>query len=240
MADDGGRQPREPKAPWALALGVVGLAHLALIAAAAYQSLGESGPAPGTGAKTFDVVMLPSWPQPGETRKASLGNRPGGSSDGHAAMAAQTTLATRAPLDLKAPTVASSVDDARIAIDTTPNVPAAQARGATAVIDIAPNTPSAAASIWEGEVIAKLASVTRYPAKARFDKLQDTVMVRLTLDRGGRVLAARILQSRGYAILDNEAQALVKRASPLPAPPSDMAGETIELIAPINFVLRRS
>jgi protein TonB len=62
--------------------------------------------------------------------------------------------------------------------------------------------------------------------------------VRFTMDRHGRVLAARIERSANAASLDQEGLDLLQRAQPLPALPSDQPGETLELIVPIQFFLK--
>jgi len=62
--------------------------------------------------------------------------------------------------------------------------------------------------------------------------------VRFTMDRQGRVLAARIEKTANVASLDQEGLDLLQRAQPLPPLPSDQPGETLELIVPIQFFLK--
>jgi protein TonB len=57
------------------------------------------------------------------------------------------------------------------------------------------------------------------------------------MDRQGRVLSSRVERSSGHAELDREAAALPPRVSPLPPPPEERAGETIELLVPIEFFI---
>jgi len=59
------------------------------------------------------------------------------------------------------------------------------------------------------------------------------------MDRAGRVLASRIERSSGRALLDREALAMLARAQPLPAPPPEISGATIELTTPVEFFLSR-
>ena len=66
----------------------------------------------------------------------------------------------------------------------------------------------------------------------------DTVYVRITVDRDGRVTGSQIRRSRGYALLDGEVNALVKRASPLPKPPQEVAGTSITLLVPVEFFIK--
>jgi protein TonB len=64
---------------------------------------------------------------------------------------------------------------------------------------------------------------------------EDTVMVRLVIDRSGRLLSSALVHSKGYARLDGEAMDLVRRASPLPKPPPEVQGDTIDFAVPIDF-----
>jgi len=59
-----------------------------------------------------------------------------------------------------------------------------------------------------------------------------------SLDRQGRVVESRIMRSSGASSLDEEALALLQRAQPFPAPPSEMSGVRVDLTVPIRFNLR--
>jgi len=96
---------------------------------------------------------------------------------------------------------------------------------------------NAADALWESQLLERLARLKRYPFAARRDGQQDVVLVRFVIDRGGQVLASDIVKSQGFALLDREARALIRRASPLPAPPADVLGAQIAMVAPIQFVL---
>lgn len=60
-------------------------------------------------------------------------------------------------------------------------------------------------------------------------------LVSFTIDRSGRVLSSTLVRSAGAAAFDAEADALLKRASPLPRPSIDVPGETFTLVLPIVF-----
>jgi TonB family protein len=68
---------------------------------------------------------------------------------------------------------------------------------------------------------------------------QGVPYIRFVIDWEGNVLSVRLERSSGVAVLDREAVALPKRAQPLPKPPEDRPGDTIELVAPVEFLLRR-
>ncbi|BDA86406.1 hypothetical protein Sa4125_39480 [Aureimonas sp. SA4125] len=59
--------------------------------------------------------------------------------------------------------------------------------------------------------------------------------VAVTIDRGGRVVSARLASSSGNGDFDAEAIALVRRASPIPAPPEGVGGRTVSLVVPVNM-----
>jgi protein TonB len=59
--------------------------------------------------------------------------------------------------------------------------------------------------------------------------------VRFTIDERGNVLSASLARSSGFAELDQEVVALVRRASPVPAPPP---GANRSITAPVRFSTR--
>jgi protein TonB len=216
--------------------------HLAFAGFVLVQRQQPAAPEPGSGAKEFEVVMLPAWPEPGR-RSAQLGSvvtpqppqkpSPAAGPPMPLASASVVSEAAAAPVDPVRPRpVETSAAVTKVAAVT----PAASA----ARTDMPPSTPSAAEAVWEGEVLAKLASRKRYPAGARHAGQQDTVMVHFVVDRTGRVLSSEIAESGGFAALDGEALALIQRASPFPPPPSGMAGEEIPLIVPVQFLLHKT
>ncbi|WP_174866080.1 energy transducer TonB [Pectobacterium polaris] len=93
---------------------------------------------------------------------------------------------------------------------------------------------------WESDILAKLQKEKRYPAYALRSKQQDTVLIRFVIDENGNVLSSAIVKSNGHDLLDRESLALLKRVSPLPPPPvSAMKGGRMELVVPIEFVIRQ-
>lgn len=92
---------------------------------------------------------------------------------------------------------------------------------------------------WEHALLSHLELHKRYPGGAQMRRQEDVIYLRFTMDRGGKVLQWRIARSRGYALLDQEVDALIQRASPLPPPPDEMGGSTIDMVVPVEFFLRR-
>lgn len=91
---------------------------------------------------------------------------------------------------------------------------------------------------WEGLVLGALNKVKRYPREAMFRRQQGVPYIRFVMNREGKVLSVRLERSSGFRPLDDEAVALPKRAQPLPKPPEDVKGDTLELVVPVEFFLR--
>jgi periplasmic protein TonB len=104
------------------------------------------------------------------------------------------------------------------------NVAAAPSAGAA-------SAPSVSPASWKGELMAHLNRYKRYPSGAGV----GTASVAFVINRSGEVLSARLIGSSGDGALDEEAVALVRRASPVPAPPPDVGGGSIPLTVPIRF-----
>ncbi|MEI9995035.1 MAG: TonB family protein [Rhizomicrobium sp.] len=91
---------------------------------------------------------------------------------------------------------------------------------------------------WEGAILAKLERAKRYPGLAQMRAEEDVVYLRFTVDRSGQVLTASIDRSRGFALLDDEVLSLIRRVQPLPPPPVQVKGDSIELVVPVEFFIR--
>lgn len=126
-------------------------------------------------------------------------------------------------------------------VQPTPPDPGPPVRETTAPVSKpVPPAPQASSAkpTWQGLVLGALDKVKRYPRDAHFARQQGVPYIRFTMDRQGKVLAVSLERSSGIRSLDREAQALPKRAQPLPKPPEDVKGETIELVVPVEFFMR--
>ncbi|MGU3495738.1 TonB family protein [Xanthobacteraceae bacterium A53D] len=92
------------------------------------------------------------------------------------------------------------------------------------------STPTPAA--WQSRLMAHLERRKKYPPAARSRGERGTVFVRFSLDEGGNVLTVSLARSSGFPDLDSEVLALVRRASPVPAPP---VGANRTVTAPVRF-----
>lgn len=88
---------------------------------------------------------------------------------------------------------------------------------------------------WQSRLMAHLERRKRYPSGARSRGEQGTAYVRFRIDDAGNVLSASLARSSGFPELDNEVVEMVRRASPVPAPPPSV-DKTIT--APVRFTVR--
>ncbi|KFC62136.1 TonB-like protein [Bosea sp. LC85] len=113
-----------------------------------------------------------------------------------------------------------------------PPATAAPAAAPSAAPTGAAASSSASTASWRGMLIAHLNRYKRFPGGAR----PGTVQIAFSIDRGGRVLAARLAGSSGDPTLDEEAVSMIRRASPVPAPPAGVGGGgTISLAVPVRY-----
>ena len=90
---------------------------------------------------------------------------------------------------------------------------------------------------WEAQVMARLADFRRYPGAARARGEQGIAVVRMRMDRAGRVLSTVLERSSGSSRLDAAALETFHRAQPLPRIPDSMPDE-VEIAVPVDFFMR--
>jgi len=90
---------------------------------------------------------------------------------------------------------------------------------------------------WQADLVRHLQQYKRYPSAAQARGEQGIVLLGFSVDRSGRVLAHRIVQSSGHADLDREVSEMIDRAQPLPAFPPSMTQAKMDLTVPIRFSL---
>ncbi len=113
-----------------------------------------------------------------------------------------------------------------------PNVQAQRANRLAAPSSSTAPAPAAAVATWRSALMAHLNRYKRFPAGATGTGVTTVVF---TIDRSGRVVGARLARSSGDSVLDSEAVALARRASPVPAPPAGQGGSTLTISVPIRF-----
>ncbi|PWC31946.1 energy transducer TonB, partial [Azospirillum sp. TSO22-1] len=121
-------------------------------------------------------------------------------------------------------------------VPAAPATPAPPAAPAPAAAPASP--PASVVASWRGALLRHLERYKRYPRAAQLQRLEGVAQVRVVLDRQGNVLSAKLERGSGHTILDGETEEMVRRASPLPAPPPEIASDRIELVVPVEFALR--
>lgn len=88
---------------------------------------------------------------------------------------------------------------------------------------------------WQSRLMSHLERRKRYPSEARSNREEGTVYVRFRIDDGGNVLSVSLSRSSGHSSLDQAVLDMVRRASPVPAPPP---GASKTITAPVRFNIR--
>jgi protein TonB len=92
---------------------------------------------------------------------------------------------------------------------------------------------SAAIATWQRVMLDRVQRFHRYPARAHNES--GIAGVEFAIDRTGRVLSSRIVKSSGYAMLDQDALALIRRASPFPSPPASVSDDLLTIVLPVRY-----
>lgn len=92
---------------------------------------------------------------------------------------------------------------------------------------------SAADATYPGRVAAHLARYKRFPSDA--DGERGSALVSFRVTGSGQVTSVQLVRGTGVAALDREAQAMIRRASPVPAPPT---GQPTSFTLPVSFQQR--
>ncbi|MCB4768867.1 TonB family protein [Ancylobacter sp. Lp-2] len=88
---------------------------------------------------------------------------------------------------------------------------------------------------WRSRLMSHLNRHKRYPTG---ESGAGKARVAFTINRAGQVLSARLVGSSGNSRFDEEAVAMLRRASPVPPPPPEVPGNTIAFTVPVDFTLR--
>ncbi len=110
----------------------------------------------------------------------------------------------------------------------------AATRGAQGRAGSAGGNPAANPS-FRASVMAHLARYKRYPEAARIQRMRGRVMVTFSLDASGTVTGVSLAGSSGLSLLDTEALAMVRRASPFPRIPPETGQASASFTAPIVY-----
>ena len=98
-----------------------------------------------------------------------------------------------------------------------------------------PRPSAAQLSSWHRKIAIQLERHKNYPAAAQAHHETGVATVAFTIDREGKVVATRVINSSGFASLDQATIATVHRAAPFPPPPANLPGPTFDFTVPILF-----
>ena len=101
-----------------------------------------------------------------------------------------------------------------------------------------PHPAAAQVASWHRRIVLQIERHKGYPAAAQARRETGVAQLAFTIDRDGRVVASRIVRSSGFAALDQETIATVRRAQPFPPPPPNMPGDTFDFTLPIRFNIK--
>jgi TonB family protein len=98
-----------------------------------------------------------------------------------------------------------------------------------------PSLDSQSIAVWKAAIVTKIDEKKHYPEAAVAYREHGVARVFFAIDREGRLLESRIVQSSGSANLDAAALDTLKRVEPFPPPPDSLKGERIDLTIPFRF-----
>jgi protein TonB len=101
-----------------------------------------------------------------------------------------------------------------------------------------PRASQAQIRTWYSSIAVQIERHKSYPPTAQRRGETGIVELAFSIDREGHVLSSEIVKSSGYAALDQETLATVRRAQPFPVPPAGFDGERFNFNVPVKFNIR--
>jgi protein TonB len=128
------------------------------------------------------------------------------------------------------------------------SVPAATPAPAPVAATPPPPAPVAAAkpavnssedlfAAFRANVLKQTYRNTKYPERSINLKQEGVIILKLKINRAGKVVNTTEEQTSEFISLNKAAEVAVKRSQPYPAPPDGLKGETFEISVPFNFKL---
>ena len=75
----------------------------------------------------------------------------------------------------------------------------------------------------------------RYPPQAAPQRLEGEGLLEFVIDRSGKLLTYRVLQSTGHYVFDAEIKRMIQWSDPLPPLPPEFKGQAMHIIIPVVF-----
>ncbi|MGY1490801.1 energy transducer TonB family protein [Methylobacillus pratensis] len=99
----------------------------------------------------------------------------------------------------------------------------------------------AARSLYGSLLSRAIAKYKQYPRIAQMRGWEGEVLLEVHCDETGHVLSTQVKKSSGHNVLDEQAIAMVKKASPLPQPPEILRNSKhLVILVPVPFTLESS
>ena len=94
---------------------------------------------------------------------------------------------------------------------------------------------------YHTRLLAWLERHKRYPSKAKRLGYQGVLEVEFTIDKNGNLLSYDIIKPSPYKALNQAAENMVKRASPMPAIPKEiqLGKQSFTFVVPVSFTLKK-
>lgn len=176
------------------------------------------------------VAEVPMPPPPAPKPKSKIEQKP---------EPKQQAKPTAKPQPAKTqPAQMAASEEAAVAVPSAAPGPSAAAPQQAVAPVVVPKAEIAPPADYVGLLRQQLERNKVYPRNAQQRRQQGSAMLRIAINRGGRVLSYRIEQSSGYELLDREVAAMVQRASPLPPIPAGLDIDRLEVVVPVEFFLR--
>ncbi|MCB1393761.1 energy transducer TonB [Nitrobacter sp.] len=112
-----------------------------------------------------------------------------------------------------------------------PDQPTSELTGTSDTAQAPADVPAA----WKARLLSHLERYKRYPSEARMKGTEGTALLSFGMDRDGQVLRYHLVRSSGSPELDDEAVAMIVRASPLPPVPPEITTQAVQLVVPVRF-----
>jgi len=127
----------------------------------------------------------------------------------------------------------ASVESAAVEATATPSVDDAPVDRSQAPVQGVGKALQHFKASWLAQLGAHFDKHKRNPSLKKFRNAR--VMIDVTFDRLGHVVASSVAESSGDAAYDEAAMAMLRRSDPVPRPPPLVADEGLHFILPVNF-----
>jgi protein TonB len=186
----------------------------------------QSAPAPASAKPPPAAEMPPQIPTPEPAVLPPIVTAPS---------ALSLPVSVSHPAQTTGPTSPTRTNDAPAAAAPAAAGSTAARKGAADGLDV--DAPAGNSRAYAAKVRSWLYAHKIYPKRAKMRHEEGVVRVRFVIDRSGVLLERQILAGSGSTALDDEASAMMLRASPYPDAPREIRGERIEFTVPIEFTL---